>query len=249
VSIRTRRFLAVALVVIALTVPAIAQATSRTSLDPYAGPNGNGQHTLLVIGDSLTEGAAAFGSLQQRLTKLGIWQKVVVDARWGRRGPEGIAAIRSRMAKNQNITAVIFALGTNDLLSRRHASYPKWLINEYNKEFGYLPTLWIDAQYSATHPDWNQRARRFQRVLANVSTSSSNTHHASWFAHFQRTSPWYQFDGVHLSPRGYRERADFIVREAKRFGGVVVDSTTTSTTTTTTTTTTITTTTTTTIAN
>ena len=246
--IRVRRSLAIAIVAVALCVPAIAQATTRTSVDPYAGPNGNGQHTLLVVGDSLTEGAAAFGALQQRLVKLGIWHKVVIDAKWGRRGPEGIAALRARLEKNPNITAVIFALGTNDLLSRRQASYPKWLINEYNKEFGYIPTLWIDAQYSATHPDWNQRARRFQRVLANVSTSSSNTHHASWFGHFQRTSPWYQFDGVHLSPRGYRMRADFIVQEAKRFGAVVVDSTTTTTSTSTTTTST-TTTTTTTIAN
>lgn len=227
-----RRFLAVALVVIALCVPAITQAATRTSLDPHTGPRGNGQHTLLVVGDSLTEGAAAFGQLQQRLAKIGVWQRVVIDAKWGRRGPEGIAALRARLAKNRNITAVVFALGTNDLLSRRQPSYPKWLIHEYNKEFGYMPTLWIDAQYSATHPDWNQRARRFQRVLTNVSASSLNTHHASWFAHFPRTSPWYQFDGVHLSPRGYRLRADFIVEEAKRFGGNVVDSTTTTTTTT-----------------
>lgn len=233
--IRVRRYLAIALVVVVLGVPAITQAATRTTLDPYEGPKGNGQHTLLVVGDSLTEGAAAFGKLQQRLARLGIWQKVIIDAKWGRRGPEGIAALRARIAKNPRITAVVFALGTNDLLSRRQASYPKWLMKEYNKEFGYMPTLWIDAQYSATHPDWNQRARRFQRVLKNVSVTSSNTHHASWFTHFSRTSPWYQFDGIHLSPRGYRMRSDFIVKEARKFGRGVIDSTTTTTTTTTTT--------------
>ena len=228
--IRLRRSLAVAIVVCALGVPAFAHATTRTSIEPYSGPKGNGQHTLLVVGDSLTEGAAAFGDLQKRLLKTGMWHKVIIDAKWGRRGPEGIAALRARLDKNPNITAVVFALGTNDLLSRRQPSYPRWLVKEYNKEFGHIPTLWIDAQYSATHPDWNMRARRFQRTLSNASVASSNTHHASWFEYFQRTSPWYQFDGVHLSPRGYRIRADFIVKEARRFGTSVIDSTTTTTT-------------------
>jgi lysophospholipase L1-like esterase len=232
-STRSRRSFAVALVVVALCVPVIAQATTRTSIDPYGGPKGNGQHTLLVVGDSLTDGAVAFGKLQQGLQKTGLWQRIVIDTKWGRRGPEGIAAVRSRLEKNPNITAVVFALGTNDLLSRRQPSYARWLINEYNKEFGHIPTLWIDAQYSATHPDWNMRARRFQRTLASVSATSTNTHHASWFLHFQRTSPWYQFDGVHLSPRGYRMRSDFIVKETQRFGRTVIDSTTTTTSTTT----------------
>jgi lysophospholipase L1-like esterase len=143
-----------------------------------------------------------------------------------------MAALRKQIEANPNITAVVFALGTNDLLSRRNASYPRWLVNEYNKEFGHLPTLWIDAQYSATHPDWNMRARRFARTLRNVSTTNDNMHYASWFGHFQRTSPWYQFDGVHLSPRGYRLRANFIVRETRRFGHTAVNATTTTTTTT-----------------
>jgi lysophospholipase L1-like esterase len=233
-SSRTRRVFAVSLVVIAMCVPAFAHAKTRVAIEPYGGPNGNGQHTLLVIGDSLTDGARAFGQLERRLRRLPIWTDVIVDAKWGRRGPEGISALRTHLQKNPNITAVIFALGTNDLLSRRQASYPRWLITEYNKEFAHIPTLWIDAQYRANHPDWNMRARRFSRVLANVSAAANNTHHASWFKHFSRTSPWYQFDGVHLSPRGYRMRADFIVREARRFGHTTVAATTTVPTTTTT---------------
>lgn len=232
-STRARRYLAVTLVVVALCVPAFAHARTQNVIAPYGGPKGNGQHTLLVVGDSLTHGAAAFGKLRQRLLRTGIWQKVIIDTKWGRRGPEGIAAVRTGVEKNTNITAVVFALGTNDLLSRRQPSYPRWLLREYNKEFAYIPTLWIDAQYSATHPDWNQRARRFRRTLAKASTTSPNTHHASWFTHFAKTSPWYQFDGIHLSPRGYRMRADFIVKEVRRFGNTVVDSTTTTTTTTT----------------
>jgi len=230
--VRMRRIIAISLVVIAMCVPAFAHAKSRASVEPYGGPQGNGQHTLLVIGDSLTDGARAFGRLEQRLKRMPIWTNVIVDTKWGRRGPEGIALVRQHLEKNPNITAVVFALGTNDLLSRRQASYPRWLINEYNKEFAHIPTLWIDVQYRANHPDWNMRARRYTRVLKNVSATSTNTHHASWFNHFSRTSPWYQFDGVHLSPRGYRMRADFIVREARVFGRTVVNATTTTTTTT-----------------
>jgi len=214
---------------LAMIIPTIASATVRTSFGPYEGPKGNGQHTLLVIGDSLTDGARAFGKLQTRLEKLPMWNKVIIDSRWGRRGPEGITVLRKRLETDPNITAVVFALGTNDLLSRRNKTYPRELITAYNNEFGHIPTLWIDAQYSANHPDWNMRARRFSRVIANVSASRDTMHHASWFQNFQRTSPWYQFDGVHLSPRGYRMRADFIVKQVRVFGRTVVNSSTTTT--------------------
>jgi lysophospholipase L1-like esterase len=227
---RPLRIIAVVATALAMTIPTIANATVRTNIEPYGGPKANGQHTLLVIGDSLTDGARAFGGLQTRLEKLPMWSKVIIDSRWGRRGPEGITVLRRHLEKNQNITAVVFALGTNDLLSRRQKTYPRELIAAYNNEFGHIPTLWIDAQYSANHPDWNMRARRFSRVIANVSASRDTMHHASWFQNFQRTSPWYQFDGVHLSPRGYRMRSDFIVKQARVFGRTVILSTTTTTT-------------------
>lgn len=227
---RKWRRIAITSVVVSLTIPAIANATIRSSTEPYGGPKGNGQHTLLVVGDSLTEGAAVFGKLRDRLLKLDTWTNVIIDYRYGRRGPEGIVAIRERLKKNPNITAVIFALGTNDLLSRRYPTYPKQLIDQYNAEFSHIPTLWIDAQYNSTHPDWNVRARRYTRALVAASASQPNMYHASWFRFFDRKSPWYQFDGLHLSPRGYRIRTNFIVQQARQFGPKVVDSSTTTTT-------------------
>ena len=224
------RFVAVGAVVATLCAPTIVNATARKSIEPYGGPKGNGQHTLLVVGDSLTQGAAVFGKLKQRLLRLGTWSNVIIDYKYGRRGPEGIAAMRTRLAKNPNITAVIFALGTNDLLSRRYRAYPTQLINQYQAEFAHIPTLWVDAQYSRTHPDWNVRARRYLRAIKKASTENTNIYHASWFRYFSRTSPWYQFDGLHLSPRGYRMRATFIVQQARQFGPAVVDSSTTTTT-------------------
>lgn len=224
------RKVAIGALSIVLCVPTIVNATTRTSIEPYGGPKGNGQDTLLVVGDSLTQGAAVFGKLRERLLKLGTWSNVVIDYKYGRRGPEGIVAMRERLKKNPNITAVIFALGTNDLLSRRYPTYPQQLIDSYNKEFAHIPTLWVDAQYSSAHPDWNVRARRYVRAIAAASATSTNTYHASWFKNFDRKSPWYQFDGIHLSPRGYRMRADFIVQQARLFGPKVVDSSTTTTT-------------------
>ena len=76
----------------------------------------NGQGTLLVVGDSLTVGTEAFGSLSKKTGALGIWTNVVVDAKVGRKASLGATVIEKGLTSST--TALVIALGTNDMISK-----------------------------------------------------------------------------------------------------------------------------------
>lgn len=196
----------------------------------------NGQGTLLVIGDSLTVGSDAFGSLATRLRTTSIWPRVTMDAREGRTAATGAITLRNRLTRHT--TAIVIALGTNDMISKPEPWYPSWVIDKVMSQTRGTPVLWLTLEFSDTSRlDWRQRASRFNRALRIAQSKWPTLMIADWNSHFKpnRVSRFIA-DGVHLTVNGYRTRATFSLKQISLFGSLIVDSSTTTTTTPTTTT-------------
>lgn len=202
----------------------------------------NGQGTLLFVGDSLTVGSDAFGSLATRTRNTGIWTRVIMDARVGRTARAGASTVSTRLTPHT--TAIVIALGTNDMLSKPETWYPSWAIDKVMNQTNGRPVLWFTLEYSATsRPEWRSRAARFNRSLKAAQLRWPQLTVADWNAFFvpNKVSRFIA-DGVHLTVSGYRTRASFTLRQIQEFGNIVVNASTSTTTTTTTTSTTTTTT-------
>ena len=196
--------------------------------------NAHGQGTLLFIGDSLTVGADAFGALATNLRRSGLWSAVVMDAKVGRKASQGVATLAGRMETTRNPTAIVIALGTNDMISQRSTSYPADVIDRVMNESLGVPVLWVTPTFSATiRPDWRQRAARFNRVLRAARAEWPNLTVADWAGYFSpRGGSRFIADGVHLTVTAYKARASWTLRETTAFGRAVIAATSTSTTTT-----------------
>ena len=202
----------------------------------------NGQGTLLVVGDSLTVGTEAFGSLKAKVSALGTWTNVVVDAKVGRKASVGATVIDKGITSTT--TALVVALGTNDMISKPETWYPRWVIDTVMLKARGLPVLWVNLEFSQTgRSDWRARGVRFNRELRLAKQRYPNLSIADWNTAFiPQSKSRFIVDGVHLTVSGYKTRSKFLVPAISSFGFSVVNaSTTTSTSTTTTTTTTTTT--------
>jgi lysophospholipase L1-like esterase len=200
--------------------------------------NAQGQGTLLFIGDSLTVGADAFGALATNLRRSGLWSAVVMDAKVGRKASQGVTTLADRMETTRNPTAIVIALGTNDMISQRSTSYPADVIDRVMNESLGVPVLWVTPTFSVTiRPDWRQRAARFNRALRAARTEWPNLTVADWAGYFSpKGGSRFIADGVHLTVTAYKARASWTVRETTAFGRAIIAATTTTTSTTTTTT-------------
>ena len=187
-----------------------------------------------MVGDSLTVGTDYFGKLSAKLSALGIWNKVVVDAKVGRKTGAGGDELKKLLKTYPNTTAVVIALGTNDMIVHSERSYPTTSLQNILSVSGNLPILWINPTFSATiHPNWVVRAQRMSALLASTSTMKSNFYVADWAKYFTPKGPSrYISDGVHLTVSGYKTRTSFMVNQVLGFGQTIVLSTTTTTTTT-----------------
>ncbi|MGA0117893.1 MAG: SGNH/GDSL hydrolase family protein [Ilumatobacteraceae bacterium] len=198
----------------------------------------NGQGTVLFVGDSLTVGSSAFGSLATRARNTKIWTRVIMDARVGRTASTGATTVRSKITRHT--TAIVIALGTNDMLSKPESWYPAWVIDKVMKETKGRPVLWFTLEYSSkSRRDWRSRAARFNRALKAAIARWPQLTVADWNAYFvpNKVSRFIA-DGVHLTVAGYRTRATFTIRQLRSFGTAIVNASTTTTTATSTTTTT-----------
>lgn len=200
--------------------------------------NAHGQGTLLFIGDSLTVGADAFGALATNLRRSGLWSAVVMDAKVGRKASQGVATLAGRMETTRNPTAIVIALGTNDMISQRSTSYPADVIDRVMNESLGVPVLWVTPTFSATiRPDWRQRAARFNRALRAARAEWPNLTVADWAGYFSpKGGSRFIADGVHLTVTAYKARASWTLRETTAFGRAIITATTTTTSTSTTTT-------------
>ena len=120
-----RSLLAALVVALLSTVTGVASANAI--LVPQTASS-TPKSTLLVLGDSLTWGTNFFAKSQSRLAATKHFETVLVDSRWGRRISgltstrySGNAALKQLITDGIRPTAVIVALGTNDvaILSKR----------------------------------------------------------------------------------------------------------------------------------
>jgi lysophospholipase L1-like esterase len=197
----------------------------------------NGQGGVLFVGDSLTVGSDAFGSLATRTRNTGIWTRVTVDARVGRTASAGASIVKTKVSNHT--TAIVIALGTNDMLSKPESWYPAWVIDKVMNATKGRPVLWFTLEYSSTsRREWRSRAARFNRSLKAAVTRWPQLTIADWNTYFvpNKVSRFIA-DGVHLTVAGYRTRATFTLRQMEQFGEAIVNASTTTTTTSTTSTT------------
>lgn len=209
-----------------------ADATSRTTTF-------SGQQDLLFVGDSLTVGTSWFGSLKSKVDALNVWTTSEIDAKVGRLATEGAVILHKKVTTRT--TAIVVALGTNDMISRRDPAYPPLAIDAVMTEAHNLPVLWFNVNFSPTgRGDWRSRARRFNRALRAAQSRWSNLYIADWYSSFTPAGKArYIADGVHLNVSGYKARAAFTVQQLKTFGNSIVAASSTTTTNATSTTSTV----------
>ena len=201
-------------------------------------------HTLLILGDSITWGAnyKGFGNVTPQLEALGTFNKVIVDGAFSRNisGPantlhNGVKTYAKYLKAKVLPSAVIVALGSNDLQGSIKVRYYEDRIRELLTLIGDIPVAWVnvlrlDSQY------YIRASTVFNRVLNRVALDYPNVSVVDWHAMITSNPKWFEFDKLHLQRVGYRARATVYVEIAQNLWNVVVPTTTTTTITTTTTT-------------
>jgi len=214
----------------ATVLPAFTDSASAVSRATTA----NGQGDLIVVGDSLMEGSSVYGRLASQVTALRTWTTVTVDYRRGRKTSESYSVVDRRLTAAKNPTALVIALGTNDMISHSETSWPARVIDRMMIEAAGLPVLWVTVTFNgAVHPDWKLRAARFNRALRAARTEWPNLYVAEWSTYFvPKGASRYIADGIHLTVSGYRTRASWLTTQIKSFGTTIINATTTTSTTT-----------------
>jgi len=230
---------AVAALVVALCLGVtgvVSQVASAVAPQP--------QTTLLVLGDSLTWGTNYFSKSQTRLAAAKNFEVVLVDSRWGRRISGGTstrysgnAALKQLVIDGVRPTAVIVALGTNDvaILTKRREYVA--LIQELMTTIGNVPVAWVNVH----RIDSASTMRQSQRFNAAVAQVLANYPLASVFdwAEVAKSNPKViDPDKIHLTTLGHEVRTKTYLEIAATLAQRASDMTTTTTTTTTSTTTT-----------
>lgn len=204
---------------------AVAAVPVASAAKPAIGPNGQG--TLLIVGDSLTFGANYFGKLGSKTQSTNIWTKVVLDAKNGRKATVGAKVIADQLT--DTTTAIVVALGTNDMISKPMSWYPDYAIDTVMEQAGALPVLWVNLEFSPTgRADWRSRGARFNRALQKATLRYPNLVIADWNKFFTpKGQSRFVADGVHLSVTGYKTRTTFFLNKMTDFAAQIISATTT----------------------
>jgi lysophospholipase L1-like esterase len=213
-----------------LALAIISPTSGATAKSPLI--NANGQGNLLIIGDSLTLGADAFGSLAAKIRKTRKWTSVSIDTRVGRKASVGADMLPDKILNHT--TAIVIALGTNDMMSRTESWYPRWVIDRVMANTLDIPVLWVNLKYSDTRLNWKSRGNKFNKALKQAMLRYPTLTIADWNTSFiPKSASRFIEDGVHLTVSGYRTRATFLVPAIAKFGTAIVNATSTTSTTTT----------------
>jgi hypothetical protein len=179
-------------------------------------------------------GANAFGSLAEKVRKTNRWTSVSINTRVGRKASVGADMLPDKIL--DNTTAIVVALGTNDMMSRAESWYPRWVIDEVMSTTLDIPVLWVNLKFSDTRLNWKSRGNRFNRELQKAKLRYPTLTVADWNSSFiPKSGSRFIADGVHLTVSGYRTRASFLIPTIAKFGRAIVNATSTTTSTTSTT--------------
>jgi len=241
--------LAAAIVAAVLTASAVGTAVAGVR-PTFSTTRPNGQGKVLIVGDSLTVGAATGGYRATHYLRNAVaatraypedahtlWSGAIVDARVGRRIPAGRTIIADRIAADPSITAVVVALGTNDVIGRLPATTAARREFWRSRIAGVLaaaagrPVMWVNVEFGPQRPGWNTRAAFFNAVLLQMAAEPAYAGRLvvrDWASRFPNTSRGalrYTSDGVHLNAGGYKFRADWMRVVMKWFGIAAVAAT------------------------
>ena len=179
--------------------------------------------TLLVLGDSLAYGTAypGFGNVVPQLVALGTFDEVKVDAEFARNisGPartsrNGVKTYKQLIEKGLRPSAVIVALGSNDLQQSSKPAFFEAEIRQLLAEVGNIPIVWINV-LRTDETYYSKRSAMFNRVLLRIAPEYPNLSVVDWASMLAAHPKWFAFDKLHLQPRGYRFLATVYVEAAK----------------------------------
>lgn len=214
-------------------------------LAAIAGPanaTANPPTTLLVLGDSLTWGANYFAKSQARLAAANNFDVVLVDSRWGRRVSglastrySGNAALKQLITDGVRPTAVIVALGTNDVAIFTKRREYVTLIQELMTTIGNVPVAWVNV-HRIDSISTIRGSQRFNAAVGQVLTNYPLASVFDWAQVAKNNPKVVDPDKIHLTPLGHEVRTMAYLEIAATLAQRASDMTTTTTSTTTTTT-------------
>lgn len=192
-------------------------------VDVHPSPSRAEGRTLLVLGDSLTYGTAykGFGNVEPQLMALGTFDQVKIDGVWARNisGPagtkrNGVKTYKKLLDNGLRPSAVIVALGSNDL---QHSAKPKFYeerIRELLTVIGNIPVVWLTV-LRTDEPYYPKRSAMFNRILQRIAPEYPNLGIVDWATMLAAHPKWFDYDKLHLRPNGYKERATVYVQAAQ----------------------------------
>lgn len=179
--------------------------------------------TLLVLGDSLTYGTAypGFGNVEPQLVALGTFDDVRIDGVHARNisGPaktaeNGVKTYRQWIKNGLRPSAVIVALGSNDLQHSAKPAFHEAQIRELLAVIGDIPIVWVNV-LRTDEPYYPKRSATFNQVLLRIAPEYPNLSIVDWASMLAAHPKWFAYDKLHLKPRGYKIRATVYVEAAR----------------------------------
>lgn len=215
---------------VGLGLAAIAGPASATANPPT---------TLLVLGDSLTWGTNYFAKSQARLAAANNFDVVLVDSRWGRRISgltstrySGNAALKQLIADGVRPTAVIVALGTNDVAIFTKRREYSTLIQELMTTIGNVPVAWVNV-HRIDSASTIRGSKRFNAALGQALANYPLASVFDWAVVAKSNPKVIDPDKIHLTPLGHEVRTKVYLEIAATLAQRASDMTTTTTSTTT----------------
>lgn len=197
----------------------------------------HGLGRLLVVGDSLTleaneHSGLGYDYLRKQMPRApgrtgdpsAGWRTVNVVYEKGQRIRWGGQIVRDALRENPRVSAIIVALGTNDIAGRRAdwAARIRGLLDVT----GGRPVTWLTVEISPTaRALWRRNAREFNAALRQVSTEPqyagrlSIADWASWFPESCSRPATFTGDGIHLRRSGNRCRALYMLDVSDQLHG------------------------------
>lgn len=168
--------------------------------------------TLLVLGDSLTWGANYFSRAQLRLQTSGEFETVVYDGWWSRRiggitstRYSGVNTYRQLVAGGLRPSAVLVALGTNDVFFSGKRTVYETLIRELMNTIGDVPVVWMNV-HRVESTTTSRRSKVFNSTLERVLAEYPRASTYDWVSLATSGPRIMAADKIHQTSSGYELR-------------------------------------------
>ena len=213
----------------ATAVAGAGAKTTAQSMQPTASAPSGGRGHLLVIGDSLTleaneHSGLGYDYLREQMPgapgrsgePADRWRSVTVIYKSGQRVAWGVPVVREALKSVPRTSAIVVALGTNDVTGRRAdwAGRIRMLLDAT----GARPVTWLTVEVSPTaRALWRRNAREFNAALSQVAAEANYAGQltvadwAAWFPGSCARPATFTGDGIHLRRDGNKCRARYMV--------------------------------------